>query len=71
MKKKIVDFLASEIVKRDWTDDQIDGLKKALFPGTHQSEFEPAYKQWQARNPQKDINPMSEAEIDQMVEMGL
>ena len=68
--KKIVNFLAEEIKKRDWSDDQIDGLKKALFPGTHRSEFEPAYKHWLALQP-KDVKPMTEDEINQMVEMGL
>lgn len=69
--KKIVNFLAEEVKKRDWSDEQIKALKTALFPGTHSSEFEPAYKRWLAQNPQKDIKPMTEAELEELANMGL
>jgi hypothetical protein len=68
--KKVVNFLADEIKKRDWSDEQIKGLKMALFPKS--SEFEPAYKNWLQRHPeQKDVKPMSEAELDELANMGL
>lgn len=69
--KKIVNFLADEIKKRDWSDEQIAALKMALFPGTHSSEFEPAYKRWQAQLPQKDIKPMTEQELEELANMGI
>lgn len=69
--KKIVSFLASELTKRNWTDEQIAALKTALFPGTHSSEFEPAYKRWCAQHPQKDIKPMTEEELDELANMGI
>lgn len=70
--KKVIGFLADEIKKRDWTDEQIKALKTALFPGTHSSEFEPAYKNWLQRHPdQKDVMPMSDAEIEELASMGL
>ena len=70
--KKVVNFLAEEIKKRDWSDQQIAALKTALFPGTHSSEFEPAYKQWlQLNQDQKDIKPMTDAELEELVNMGL
>lgn len=70
--KKIVNFLADEIKNREWSEEQIDGLKMALFPGTHRAELEPAYKRWLAKNPQyKDVMPMSDAEINEIVEQGL
>ena len=43
----------------------------ALFPGTHSSEFEPAYKRWQAQLPQKDIKPMTEQELEELANMGI
>lgn len=69
--KKIVSFLASELTKRNWTDEQIAALKTALFPGTHSSEFEPAYKRWLAQHPQKDIKSMTEEELDELANMGI
>lgn len=70
--KKVVNFLADEIKKRDWSDEQIKALKTALFPGTHSSEFEPAYKNWLQRHPdQKDVKPMTEEELEELVNMGL
>ena len=68
--KKVVKFLASELPKRNWTDEQIECLKMALFPKS--SEFEPAYKNWLQRHPEmKDVKPMSEAELDELANMGL
>ena len=70
--KKIVNFLADEMKKRDWSDEQIAALKTALFPGTHKSEFEPAYKRWQAQHPQvKDVKPMNEEELEELANMGI
>ena len=68
--KNVVKFLASELPKKNWTDDQIEGLKMALFPKS--SQFEPAYKNWLQRHPEmKDVKPMSEAELDELANMGL
>ena len=68
--KKVVNFLADEIKKRDWSDEQIKGLKMALFPKS--SEFDPAYKNWLQRHPEmKDVKLMSEAELDELANMGL
>ena len=68
--KKVVKFLASELPKRNWTDEQIAGLKMALFPKS--SDFEPAYKNWLQRHPEeKDVKPMSDAELDELANMGL
>lgn len=68
--KKVVNFFVEEIKKRDWSEEQIKGLKMALFPRS--SDFEPAYKNWLQRHPdQKDVKPMTEEELEELVNMGL
>lgn len=70
MQKK-TQFLADRLRMKTLTDEQSAALQQFLFPADRDgSEFQREYKAWERQHP-ANVKPMTDAELDELVDLGL